>query len=215
MAERTEVGVGVLARAAAILDVVETEPTAAADLARVLGLSLSTAYRLASEMVRYGLLRKDDDGRFALGNRFVTTSMAQIALPVLRRLRDHTGESAQLWLRRGDLRLCAASVESVHELRVTLPVGTTLPLPAGSAGHVLAGDLDKDPRARERGYWVSISERTPGSASVSAPVRTRGEVVAAVCIAAPIDRVGSDPGAGFGPVVVEAAHEIEKTLPSV
>ena len=68
----------------------------AGELANVLGLSRSTAYRLASEMVKHGLLRKDDDGRFHLGQRFVTTAMADLTVPALRRIRDKTGESAQV-----------------------------------------------------------------------------------------------------------------------
>jgi len=205
--------IGVLARAVAILDAVETEPAGAAELARQLDLSLSTVYRLASEMVGFGLLRKDSDGRFRLGPRFFTASLADLSLPALRRLTADTGESAQLWVRRGDHRLCVASIESMHELRVTMPVGTLLALPSGSSGHVLSGDWQRDPTSVERGWWEAVSERTPGSASVSAPVRMDGEVVASVCVAAPIGRVGETPGAVIGARIVTAAREIEAVLP--
>ena len=96
MVARSEIGVGVLARAVAILDVVESSPMGASDLARELDLSLSTTYRLATDMVKHGLLRKDQEGRFYLGQRFVTTALSDLAIPALRELSETTGESAQL-----------------------------------------------------------------------------------------------------------------------
>jgi DNA-binding IclR family transcriptional regulator len=205
----------VLARAAAILDVIEAQPLGASELARELGLSLSTTYRLASEMVKYGLLRRDSDGRFYLGHRFTAHVLADLALPVLRDLVARTGESAQLWTRRGEYRLCSVSVDSGHELRVILPAGTLLPLPAGSAGHVLSGDWERDPDAVRRGWWASVSERTPGLASVSAPVRVHGEIAAAICVVGPIDRIGTSPGDRIGPAVVAAAQRLEKTMKTI
>jgi DNA-binding IclR family transcriptional regulator len=206
-------GVGVLARAAAILNVIEIRPMGASELSRELGLSVSTTYRLASEMVHHGLLRKDDEARFHLGHRFTASAVADLSLPALRALAETTGESAQLWTRRGDFRLCSASVESNHELRVTMPVGALLPLPAGSAGHILSGEWERDPVAVQRGWWMSVSERTPGLASVSAPVRAHGEISAAVCVAGPIDRIGTSPGETIGDAVVATARRIEDTLP--
>ncbi|WP_172652203.1 IclR family transcriptional regulator [Rhodococcus opacus] len=213
MVARSETGVGVLARAVAILDVVESSPMGASDLARELDLSLSTTYRLATDMVKHGLLRKDEEGRFYLGQRFVTTVLSDLAIPALRELSEATGESAQLWVRRGESRLCAASVDSQHELRVALPVGTLVPLPQGSSGHVLSGDWEADPEAVKSGWWVSVSERTPGSASISAPVRRHGEIVAAVCVSGPEGRMGKNLGASMGRAVVAAARQIEKSVP--
>jgi DNA-binding IclR family transcriptional regulator len=57
----------------------------------------------------------------------------------------------------------------------------------------------------------SVSQRTPGIGSVSAPVRQHGEVVAAVCVPAPLSRVPS-PGAAHGERVVAAAQQIERAL---
>jgi DNA-binding IclR family transcriptional regulator len=208
-------GVGVLARAAKILDVIEARPLGASDLARELGLSLSTTHRLAGEMVRHGLLRRGDDGRYHLGHRFTAYVLADLSRPVLRELVARTGESAQLWTRRGDYRLCSASAESGHELRVILPEGTLVPLPAGSAGHVLSGDWERDANAVRRGWWESTSERTPGSASVSAPVRMHGQIAAAICVAGPIERIGTAPGERIGAAVVAAAQRLQETVTAV
>ena len=203
---------GVLARAAAILNAVEACPRTTGDLAKMLGLSASTVYRLVGEMVRYSMLRRDNDGLVHPGDRIGTSTLGGLAVPILRRLRQETGESAQLWVLRGSHRLCLVSEDSEHELRASLPAGALLPLGAGSAGHVLAGDLDADAERRARGWWESASERTPGLTSVSAPVRRDGRIVAAVCVAGPIERVPTTAGLLWGQAVCDAASEIEQSL---
>ena len=79
-------------------------------------------------------------------------------------------------------------------------------------GHVLNGDFDADPVARERGWWEATSERTLGLTSVSAPVRLEGRTVAAVCAAGPLNRMPTSAGQTWGSAVLEAAAEIEHAL---
>lgn len=203
-------GVGVLDRVVAILDAVEEEPAGASDIARELGLSVPTTHRLVAAMVKHGLLDRDDDGRHHIGPRFASSALTAASAPVLRALRETTGETAQLWVLRGEDRLCVASEESAAELRAAVPVGTVLPLVVkGSAAQALtAPAVLLEPR-----WFTSVSERTPGLCSVSAQVRYRGTVVAAICLAAPVSRVRSaGPGAQYGDLVVEAAGQLENAL---
>ncbi len=206
-------GVGVLDKGIAIIDVVERGPAGASELAREVGMSVSTAHRLASALVAHGLLRRDSEGRYRLGPRFATSALTEMALPVLEDLRTRTGESAQLWVLRGDQRLCVASVDSREELRASLPVGALLPLtrdsvPQGSAARVL---LD-DGSVAERGWAESVAQRQPGVASVSAPVRLHGQIAAAVCVSGPLHRLGSRPGRRYGALVVAAARQIQQAM---
>ena len=60
-----------------------------------------------------------------------------VAQPVLVQLRDLTGESAQLYRRQADIRVCVAAAERASGLRDTVPVGAALPMTAGSAAQVL------------------------------------------------------------------------------
>jgi DNA-binding IclR family transcriptional regulator len=204
----TVTGVGVLDKGVAILDVVERRPVGASELARAIGLSVSTAHRLANAMVTHGLLSRDDTGVYRLGRRFVTSALVELSRPILLDLRDRTGESAQLWVRRGDHRLCVASIESPAELRAFLPVGTLLPLPLGSAAHALMDSAE----VREQGWAETIGERATGVASISAPIRVRGELVAALCLSGPLDRFGTHPSARYAEVVVTAAHHISTAM---
>jgi DNA-binding IclR family transcriptional regulator len=128
------------------------------------------------------------------------------ARPALERLRDATGESVQLYVRRGDERVCVLALESPHSLRTIVPVGAVLPLDRGSAGHAL--------RDHGAGWVQSVEEREPGVASVSAAVRDHrngadGAVVAAVSVSGPVERTTRSPGRRYGPQVVGAARAVE------
>lgn len=197
-----------LDRVALILDALDVSSCSASELARRTGLSVSTVHRLALSMTEHGFLRRDSDGLFRMGQRFVRSALEAAALPVLRELQRKTGETAQLWVRRGNHRLCLATVDSAHELRAALPLGARLELPAGSAGRILARDASAWAEIAERGWSDAESDRTPGLGSVSAPVIVGEQLVGAVCLALPLVRVTVSPGDDFGAAVVAAARDI-------
>ncbi len=202
-------GIGVLDKAVSVLDAIEGGPRTLAALVEATGLSRATAHRLAVALEVHGLLSRDTSGRFTLGPRLSALDLPVLARPALEALRDRTGESAQLYVRRGDRRLCVASLESPHGLRTIVPVGVSLPLTVGSAGKVLGGDAD----ALRQGWAQSVEERERGVASVSAPVRdASGAVTAAVSVSGPIERTTRAPGRRYSAAVVEAARAVEAAL---
>ena len=67
-------------------------------------------------------------------------------------------------------------------------------------------------RIRRQGWAVSVGERESGLASVSAPVRGPGGLLAAVSISGPARRFGRAPGQRFGARVVQAAGQVEQAL---
>lgn len=192
----------------AIVDAIEAGPLSLSDLAAATGIHRATAHRLAVALERHGLLRRDAQGRFTLGRRFSTSQLAERTRPALEALRDHTGESVQLYVRRAAGRLCVASLESPQELRTIVPVGTVLPLDRGSAGAVLR----EVPEVLRRGWAESVAERAPGVASVSAPVYDGHSVVAAVSVSGPIERMSTSPGDRLGDAVMRAARAVEQLL---
>ena len=200
-------GVGVLDKAVAILDALEGGPCSLEDLVERTGLTRPTAHRLAVALERHAFAARDDDGRFVLGVRLTGTTLERVARPVLEDLRDTTGESTQLYVPRGDRRVCVVSIESPHGLRTIVPVGAVLPLDKGSAGKVLRWA----PEA-QRGWAESVEEREKGVASVSAAVVHDDEVVAAVSVSGPVDRTTRAPGRRYAKDVLEAAHRIERGM---
>jgi DNA-binding IclR family transcriptional regulator len=204
-------GVGVLDKAISVLRVLEREgPLTLARLQDESGLPRATAHRLAVALEAHGLVRRDADGRFALGLGLIALGHAaaegfplrEAAMGALARLRDQTGESVQLWVREGDARRCVISLQSPHGLRWIVPEGVLFPLDRGSAGRVLREDPPPP--------WVqSVEEREPGVASVSAPVIDRaGRTIGAVSISGPIERVGREPAARFAAALVSAASAV-------
>jgi DNA-binding IclR family transcriptional regulator len=204
--ERIVTGVGVLDKSVAVLDALAAGPLALADLAPASGLPRATAHRLAVALEAHGFVDRDNEGRFVLGPRIVGSDLVTAAAPVVAALRDRTGESAQLYVRRGDDRVCVLAAESPHSLRTIVPVGSVLPLSRGSAGRVL-----KD-RAPSVQWLASVEEREPGVASVSAGVWHHGELVAAVSVSGPVDRISRTPGRKHGAAVAAAARAVEEAL---
>jgi DNA-binding IclR family transcriptional regulator len=189
-----------------VLDALGSGPLSLLDLAPAAGLPRATAYRLAVALEAHGFVDRDNEGRFVLGPRVVGSDLVTAAAPAVAKLRDRTGESAQLYVRRGEERVCVLACESPHSLRTIVPVGSVLPIARGSAGHVL-----RELPAKAK-WLASVEEREPGVASVSAGVWHHGELVAAVSVSGPVDRLGRTPGRKHGKDVVTAAREIETAL---
>ena len=111
-------GVGVLDKAASVLSALEAGPATLAQLVTATHLARPTAHRLAVALEHHRLVARDMQGRFVLGPRLSELATAAgedrllaAAGPVLAALRDHTGESAQLYRRQGDMRICVAAAE--------------------------------------------------------------------------------------------------------
>jgi DNA-binding IclR family transcriptional regulator len=237
-----ETAVGTLDRVVDILNAVEAGARTYTDITRVTGLSKPTAHRLIRALEQHGCLMQAGGAGYALGPPLLSlASSAMRELPrrdlahsALERRARVTGESAQLYVRDGDQRVCVDAVESDSELRTIVVVGATLPLTKGSAGKVfLAKATDEDRRrvlgalpheeavrlarmvatTARRGWADSIGEREAGVASVSAPVLDAvGGIVAAVSVSGPANRIGAMRGRRYATAVTTAAHEIEAAL---
>ncbi len=234
--QRISSGVGVLDKAAYILDCLEAGPATLSQLVESTGLARPTTHRLAVALTHHRFVARDIQGRFMLGPRMAELASAAgedrliaAAGPVLNQLRNATGESAQVYRRQGDWRVCVASAERPIGLRDTIPVGTQLSMRAGSAAQVLTAWEDharlveglRNARfsatmlaaVRRRGWAQSVGERERGTASVSAPVRnSTGKVIAAVSISGPIERLTRQPGRLHAEVVCHAAHQLTDAL---
>lgn len=228
-------GIKVLDRSVLILTTVAAGPCTLAELCERTNLPRATAHRLATALEVHRLVTRTPDGRWTTGPGLtdltpVTSDLlADAAAHVLPRLMETTGESVQLYRLTGDTRTCIASLEPPTGLRNTVPVGSRMPLSAGSAAKILVAygpaglaervlpeaDFDAEELAdvAKQGWAESMGERDPALASVSAPVRDgTGEIVAVLSISGPVERLSPSPYAAWGREVLAAAADMEKRL---
>jgi DNA-binding IclR family transcriptional regulator len=233
-------GVGVLDRCVDVLGAVEDGARSFTDVVDATGLTRSTAHRLIQGLEDHGFLVHVGGFGYVLGPRLLALAtsamrdlpLRELAHPSLERLARSTGESAQLYVRDGDSRVCIDAAESDSELRTIVEIGSSLPLTKGSAGKVFLAWTAGPDRARlletvedrlalerqlvtilRRGWAESVAERAPGVASVSAPILgPDGVLLAVVSVSGPAARLGRLRGKRYAPAAVEAAREIEAAL---
>lgn len=219
--------VGVLDKSVSVLAAAAQRPCSLAELVAFTGLARPTAHRLAAALVAHRLLRRDAQGRYAIGPRCEEFSrgagdpLLERAERAVAELRDATGESAQFYRREGPWRRCVRAADRVSGLRDTVAVGALLPMTAGSAAHVLVafgGEPPPDGAAfstktvaavARRGWAASVAEREQGVASVSAPVLAGdGTLLGALSLSGPVERLGRSPGREYAAAVVAAAARL-------
>ncbi len=163
------------------------------------------------------------------------------AKPYLFDLRETTGETVHLAILDGTEIMYVYNLESMQAIRMRSDIGVRKPAyctaeglamlafqPARVIEDIIARDLaprtpktNTDPgqlrrvlaAVRERGYAVEDEESEAGMRCVAAPVRNAaGEVVAAVGVAGPVQRLPDDVLASFAPHVVRIAEAISIRL---
>ena len=162
----------------------------------------STVLRLLASLAHGGLVRRTDDGQWALGpgvTRLASVyaasfSLEELLLPEMRALVQRTQESVAFHVRQGEQRLVLFRVDSPQLLRDHVRAGDLLPLDRGAGGRVLmacAGARGRlYDRIRRDGYLMVAGDRVPGLVGISAPVwRSGHELVGALTLTAPEARV--------------------------
>lgn len=238
-----ESGIRVLSRALDILECfTETSPEMTLmELTEKSGLSTSTVHRIlrALEQREY-LFRNEDTKRYSLGPRIeylagLTNSKPEADLRVKAReslieLRNQFDESASLYVREDEYRVCAERVEGGQTLRSVVKIGERMSVKQGATGKMLmAGMPDEElrelleneydaviqdvERARKQGYWVSNGERETGLTSIGAPVyNASGEVVAAIGLSGPSGRMIDEHLTEKVLAVVEQARKLSRKM---
>lgn len=136
-----------IARAFAVLNAFREAPgdLGVVAVAEQLGLTLSTAHRIARALVHEGYLAQEVDRElYRLGPQALLLGQAaqralgmDLARPVLRRLADRTGESVNLGLLDGNHAVVIQRVDSNQPLRFSMEVGARIELHATSMGKSL------------------------------------------------------------------------------
>ncbi|MCF7935437.1 MAG: IclR family transcriptional regulator [Synergistales bacterium] len=221
------------------------------ELAEELGLARSGLYKTLTQMAEEQfLLRHPDTKRyslgpvlFRLGNLYKSRErLWDVAVPVMERLREETGESVALGILEGAYVVLVDIVESSQDLRVSGRAGRKYPLNLGALGKVAGAFLPEerrdallrdfsltastpysiaDPGAlrreyaaiRARGYALSSEESTLGSCGIAAPVFDEsGRFKASLALGVPAVRFAAELREPWAERVVEAARMISRQL---
>lgn len=225
----TESGIKVLDRAVLILNVIAEKPRSLAELATSTGLPRATAHRLATALEAHGMLARVQNNRWTIGARLATLgaqgadTLIETAAPIMAELVERTRESVQLYRLTGSSRTCVAAHSPSSGLTNVVPVGTRMPLNAGSAARVFAAysiapltDAYTSAQledVRRNGLAESVGERDVGLASLSSPIfDSKGTMIAALSISGVAERLRPHPAAVWGTELLDASTRLSSLL---
>lgn len=225
----------------------ESQGKALSDIASEMQQSPATVYRILVTLEGRGLVEFDPveqvwhigSRAFVIGARFLRrTSLVDRARPILRKLMEDTGETANLGVEKEGLVLFISQVETHASIRAFFPPGTLSPMHASGIGKALLAEMDAArltrtlrnqtleaftehtitdadllqadlTAVRARGFAVDGEEKNLGMRCIAAPVfDVTGEAVAGISVSGPVSRVGPDDVARLSARVVEAAQAL-------
>lgn len=184
-------GVAAVERAASLLEAFTDRDFSLplGELARRVELDKSTVLRIARSLAKFGLLVRNDDASWRLGPKLMklgniyqsTFRTSDIVEPLLADLVEKTGESAAVYVREGDERVCLFRHDSHQAIRHSARVGSAYPLDRGAPGRVIlafggrSGAIYDD--IRKAGYFATSGERDPQVASLAVPIFRDGDAL--------------------------------------
>lgn len=219
------------------------------EIARKLGLSKAAVHRILASLRSRGFIELVEESRrytlgsssLALGFKYLTQiDIRTLAAPELASISRITHETATLSIRNGMERFYIDQVVPNREIVMSVPIGITYPLHAGSSSkvflawlaepevtHYLKGKLKvftpttpKDSSSilkelsqiRNRGFALSVSERQAGAASVAAPVfDVNGNPIAVISICGPAERI-TPTLTKYVPQLLDSASRLSKRM---
>ncbi|WP_120499184.1 HTH-type transcriptional regulator BhcR [Roseovarius sp. EL26] len=229
----------------------ETQGKALSALSAEMGQAPATVYRVLVTLEGRGLVEFDAGEQiwrigpqaFVIGARFLRrTSLVDRARPVMRKLMEETGETANLGIEKEGLVLFLSQVETHATIRAFFPPGTLSPMHASGIGKALLAEMDDERltrtlashniqaftdhtitdlaqlredlvRIRYRGFSVDDEEKNLGMRCIAAPIfDVNGEAVAGISVSGPVSRVGSGDIERLSAPVVEAAQVLSLAI---
>ncbi len=218
-----------------------------AELCKELDVSTSTMYRHVALLREVGLLDAASNNAYRISTRILTlaaaaeqagASLEGVALPVMTRIRDLTGETVLISRRNKSFVYCVDRVESEKPVRLQFDRGQPMSLHAGSMARVLLANMPPAERTaylngvraeiseknaalltpesleevKANGYTQSFEEIDEGIWGAAAAITVHGQTLAAIGVAAPIYRLDARMREVTIAAVREGAAEISRAL---
>lgn len=221
------------------------------ELADDLNQSPATVYRVLVTLETRGLVEFDPGEQlwhigaqaFVIGAGFLRrTSLVERARPILRRLMELTGETANLGREQDGQVLFLSQVETNATIRAFFPPGTLAEMHSSGIGKVLLAQMPPervaqvlashplqaftantltDPASlardlatiREQGFAIDAEERNEGMRCIAAPVFDHSRTaVAGLSVSGPTNRVSEDKTEELSRAVMQAAQDLSSAL---
>lgn len=221
------------------------------ELAAETGQSPATVYRILVTLEGRGLVEFDAEEQtwhvgaqaFVIGARFLRrTSLVDRARPIMRRLMEATGETANLGTEKEGSVLFLSQVETHATIRAFFPPGTLSPMHASGIGKAILAYMDEGrldrllartrPEAftdqtiidrgrlkedlaaiRARGFSIDDEEKNEGMRCIAAPVfDMNGEAVAGISVSGPTSRISMVDLDRLSQPVMDAAEDLTQAI---
>ena len=225
----------------------ETQGKTLTNLADEMNQSPATVYRILVTLEGRGLIEFDQKEQmwhigsraFIIGVRFLRRSnLVDRARPILRKLKEITGETANLGIEKEGEVIFISQVETHESIRAFFPPGTLSPMHASGIGKALLAHMETErldhflakskPQAftkytlissselkkdletiRTQGYSVDNEEKNIGMRCIAAPVFDMNrEAIAGISVSGPTSRVDFNKIETLSRSVIEAAHQL-------
>ncbi len=239
-----------LDRALGVLTTVaRMERAALSDLAREVGVPTATTHRILATLQKHGFATFDDERQewmigieaYRTGASFLRrNSVIEIGRPILRRLMQESGETANLAVPDGAEVVFVGQVETLNPIRAFFPPGARTPMYASGTGKAILaamipdaarkalGSVDPErftnhtltpgsdlmadlDKTRARGWSYDHEERYEGMSCIGAAIyNDRAEPCAGVSVSGPSVRFHAHRAPELGALVRDAAQEITR-----
>ncbi|MXW60879.1 MAG: IclR family transcriptional regulator [Acidimicrobiaceae bacterium] len=184
-------------------------------------LPTSTALRHLRLLTNQGYLIRDDQGLYSVGPAFVRMALVShqrgpyarlttAAQPGLERLVEATEESAYLAVRDGNEAVYIATAESRRAIRHVGWVGRSVPLDGTAVGQALLC-APEAPGSRPHLYFNTGSIE-PDVTAVVAPIHGSAQVVGALSLLGPADRLADERLRTAAKAITEVAVSVSLAL---
>lgn len=219
------------------------------DLCKELSVSPSTMYRYVALLREVGFLDTAGDNLYRVSGRVLTlaaaaeqgrSSLESVSLPIMRRIRDISGETVLIARRNKTYVYCVDRVESEKPVRLQFDRGQPMSLHKGSLARVLLSHMAPEEReaylelvrpglndksqalltpesldaVKKDGYTQSFEELDEGIWGTAAVIKHFGQAFAAIGVAAPLYRLDARMRELTIAAVREGAAEISELLSS-
>ncbi|MGV9714222.1 IclR family transcriptional regulator [Gordonia sp. NPDC003424] len=227
-------GPALIVKAGALMEALAAERVAtSARLTELIAEPVSSVYRMLATLADIGWVEQiEHRGAYRVGGKLLSLArdltlgldIRRMALPVMTRIHEATGETTFLCVRHGTRAVCIERIDGVRVNSRVLRLGRSLPLHIGAAPRALLAFEDRESweeyaaiatlsedlihdvgsrsalyaqldEVRGLGYALSDNTVTPGIAAVGAPIYDhRGRVAASLSVSGMRDGILADRG---------------------